>query len=405
VTVSSATAPAAVIGEPYLQITWTDPVTGARGHVVIDRLIGGLAGGGLRMRPGCTVTEVADLARAMTWKEAVAYRPGDRHLPIGGGKGGIDFDPLDPRADDVLARFMEAMRPLLTTCWATGEDLGVRQVDLDRIVERIGLRSTVDAVLSRVVDGADAGLARLDAAFAVVERGVGLGELVGGYGVARAALAALTAGGRQPDMCTAVVQGFGSMGGATARYLTDAGIRVIGIADADGMATNPAGLDVETLLASRDHHGRFDRAALTPGSRLIARDDWRHTPCDLFVPAATSYVVDGELAETLPAAVIAEASNVAVSRDAEVSLARRGVTVVPDFIANLATNAWWWWVLSGDIEPTTAGAFARIDLVMNALVDEALARTASGQPLRSAALAMAAERAAEAEIVVAAGPS
>jgi glutamate dehydrogenase (NAD(P)+) len=112
---------------------------------VIDTLIGGLAAGGIRMRPGCTVAEVADLARAMTRKDAIAYQEGSRHRPVGGAKGGIDFDPLDPRAPEGLTRFLKAMRPLLQTCWAAGEDLGVRQDDLDRIVRHLGLRWTVDA--------------------------------------------------------------------------------------------------------------------------------------------------------------------------------------------------------------------------------------------------------------------
>jgi len=69
-------------------VTWTDAATGASGHVVIDTLIGGLAAGGIRMRPGCTVAEVADLARAMTRKDAIACQEGSRHRPVGGAKGG-----------------------------------------------------------------------------------------------------------------------------------------------------------------------------------------------------------------------------------------------------------------------------------------------------------------------------
>lgn len=397
---SAATAPPApaTTAAPHLQVIWTDPETGARGYVVIDRLIRGLSAGGLRMRAGCTIDEVADLARAMTHKDAVAYLPGSRHRPVGGGKGGIDFDPLDPRAPEVLARFFEAMLPLLTSCWATGEDLGVRQDDLDEIAHRIGLRSTVDCALDRLPDGADAALARVAAGFAALDRGLGLGDVVGGYGVAQAAMAALRARQLEPGSATAVVQGFGSMGGATARYLADAGVRVTGISDADGMAVNPEGLDVEALLASRDRHGRFDRAALrdAAGDRQLARDAWRSTPCDLLVPAATSYVIDAELAATLPVRVIAEAANVATSAPAEAVLARRGIDVVPDFIANMATNAWWWWVLSGDIEPTREAAFERVQTVMEHLVDEAIRRTSPGQPLRAAALVMAQERAAAA---------
>ncbi|MGH2857039.1 MAG: Glu/Leu/Phe/Val dehydrogenase dimerization domain-containing protein, partial [Solirubrobacteraceae bacterium] len=310
------TALRAAEAAPHLQVTWTDAETGTHGYVVIDVLIGGLSAGGVRMRPGCTIDEIGDLARAMTRKDAIAYLPGSRHLPVGGGKGGIDFDPLDPRAPEVLARFMEAMRPLLLTCWATGEDMGVRQDELDRIVVGLGMRCTSDSALSRLPDGADAGLARVETAFAQTDRGLSLGELIGGYGVARAAVAALDGLGRDPAARTAVVQGFGSMGGATARYLVDAGMRVIAVADVDGLVHNPAGLDVERLLSTRDRFGRFDRASLGRGDELRDRDEWRTIAADLLVPAAGSYVIDAGIAAGLDVSVIAEAANVATSADA-----------------------------------------------------------------------------------------
>src|SRR5690625_3611618 len=97
---------------------WTDPVTGARGYLVVHSLVGGLATGGTRMRAGCTMTEVTDLARAMAIKTAAFG------LPVGGAKGGIDFDPKDPRATDVLERFCAAMHPWLDRYWVTAEDLG-----------------------------------------------------------------------------------------------------------------------------------------------------------------------------------------------------------------------------------------------------------------------------------------
>ncbi len=392
-TAVSGHSPTASVRDPYLKVIWTDPETSARGYVVIDQLIDGLAAGGLRMRPGCTIDEVADLARAMTLKDAIAFLPNSRHRPVGGGKGGIDFDPLDPKAPHVLERYMQAIRPLLTSCFATGEDLGVRQDDLDTIAHRLGLRSTVDAALARLPDAPNAVLERVARGFAQTDRGLSLGDAVGGYGVARAACAALRGCGRGPAECTAVVQGFGSMGGATARYLSDAGIRVIGIADANGLASNPAGLDVESLLATRDRHGRIHRNTLRPQDQLLPRDAWTPLSCDLFVPAATSYVIHAGIAAHLPASLVVEAANVATSADAEAILARRGIPVVPDFIANMATNAWWWWLLSGDIAPTVPAAFAQIDAVMDPLVAEALERSPQGQPLRAAALEMAHERA------------
>ena len=381
---------------PYLSVTWTDPDTGAHGYLVIDTLLRGLAGGGLRMRPACTLAEVADLARAMTHKEAIAFCEGARYRPLGGAKGGIDFDPVDPRAREVLRRYLEAMLPLVQTRWAVGEDLGVRQDELDELAAELGMRSTVDSALRCVQDGADAGLERLRAAFACADRGIGLGELVGGYGVACAAVSGLRALGIDRDGATAVVQGFGSMGGASARYLADAGVRVIGVADADGLLVDEAGLNVEQLLASRDRRGLVDRSLLPRGVAQLPRDRWGRVACDVLVPAAVSYAIDETVAGGVRAALVVEAANVATLPAAEIQLAAGGIAIVPDFVANMATNAWWWWTLFGDIEPTAEAAFAKIDETIASLVAEAFDRTPAGTPLRRAALRMADERAAAA---------
>jgi glutamate dehydrogenase (NAD(P)+) len=376
---------------PYMSVTWHDPVTGRPGYLVIDRLIDGAAGGGLRMRDGCTLEEVADLARAMTLKEAVAYDPADRYTPFGGAKGGVDCDPYDPHAPGVLRRYVEAMRPFLERHWATGEDFGVRQDTLDEIVAQVGLRSSVDAALLRL-DDPDAGLARLRAGFAVDVDGIGLAELVGGYGVAEAALAASERLGLAGAGLRAVIQGFGSMGGATARYLARAGVRVVGIADRHGLVANPAGLDVERLLRARDAHGAIDRAALQAPDEQRPGGDWLELDAELLVPAAMSYVIGPEEAERVRARVIVEAANVATLPAAEPWLAGRGIVVIPDFVANLATNAWWWWTLFGDIPPERDAALAKVAATMRRLVGALLDRAAAQSILpRTAATAIATE--------------
>jgi glutamate dehydrogenase (NAD(P)+) len=376
---------------PYMTVAWHDPVSGRPGYLVIDRLIDGASGGGLRMRAGCTVEEVGDLARAMSLKEAVAYTPGDRYTPFGGAKGGIDCDPYDPEAFGVLRRYLEAMRPFLERHWATGEDFGLRQETIDEAAAQAGLRSSIDAALLRL-DDPDAGLARLRAGFAVDVDGIGLGEVSGGYGVAQAALAALERIALAPGTTRAVVQGFGSMGGATARYLARAGVRVVGIADRHGLLASPDGLDVERLLAARDGHGSIDRAALGAGDEQRPGSDWLALDAELLVPAAMSYVIGVEEVERVSARLIVEAANVATLPDAERLLAARGVVVVPDFVANLATNAWWWWTLFGDIPPERDPALAKIATTMRRLVTELLERAeAAGILPREAATAMAIE--------------
>ncbi len=353
--------------DPYLQVVWTDPVTGRRGYLVIDRLGRGVASGGLRMREGVTLDEVADLAHGMTLKEAVAYRPHGRYVPVGGGKGGIDCDPRSPEAEGMLGRFMLAMRPYLREMWVTGEDLGVRQEQVDEAARAAGLRSTIDAFFPLLQDEA-ADLARLAEAFTVKDDGVGLDELVGGCGVAEAALTVVQRAGLEPAAATAVVQGFGSIGGATARFLARAGVRVVGVVDVDGLVANAAGLDVEALLAARDGMGCIDRAALRPADEVRPREEWLDVPCDVLVPAAVSYCIDEHHAGRVRARWVVEGANVPVTSEAEAVLAARGITVVPDFVANSSTNSWWWWVLSGDCGADAASSYTLIRGTMRAMV-------------------------------------
>jgi len=382
--------------DSYLELTWTDEVTGIKGYVVIDTLSRGVAGGGLRMREGVTLDEVRDLAQAMTLKEAVVYTPGDRYIPLGGAKGGIDCDPYDPRSREVLGRFGRAMKPLIEALFATGEDFGVRQDVIDEVFAEEGIRSSAESALSLVDDGSDAAYARLKLAFAEVVDGVGLGELVGGYGVAETVLAALEFRGLKPKESTAVVQGFGSMGGATARYLAAAGVRVVGISDREGLIVNPTGLDVEALLAHRDVFGVIDRSVLGVGDEVLPGDDWVGLDADVLVPAAMSYVITSENVDRVRASIICEAANVATLSDAESVLRDRGVTIVPDFVANVGTNAWWWWVAFADIAPTADASFDKISSVLRPLTRELLERARrDGVSSRDAARAISEEKRAE----------
>jgi glutamate dehydrogenase (NAD(P)+) len=365
----------------YLEIRWSDAATGTTGFLVIDRLVRGVSSGGLRMRAGCTLDEVRGLAEGMTLKEALHYDPAGRYVPLGGAKGGIDFDPYDPRAREILARYLTAMRPLIERHWTMGEDFGLRQDTIDEVLAELGMGSSVQAVYP-LLDNESEARARLAAAFDVRVDGLPLDELVGGYGVAEATLAAI--GSAEP--VRAVVQGFGSMGGATARYLAAAGVSVVAVADRHGVVANPAGLDVENLLRHRDPLGGVDRSALGAGDRTLPLDEWLSIPTDVLVPAAVSYCVDEHNCDRVAAKLIVEAANMPVTPAAEAKLAERGVTVLPDFLVNSATNAWWWWTLFGDIEPTAESAFGKIHKQMHALVEATLAR--GGTP-RTAALALA----------------
>jgi glutamate dehydrogenase (NAD(P)+) len=381
--------------EPQLKITWTDPVTGRRGYVVVHSLVRGLASGGLRLRDGCTLDEVAGLARGMALKEALVYDPADRYIPLGGAKGGIDIDPRDPDARDVLRRFLTAMLPIVREQWNTGEDFGLRQETLDEVASELGLPSTIEPVFASLED-APAARERLRQAFAVTVDGIVLADLVGGCGVAEAGIALAERQGIDVKGATAVVQGFGSIGGAAARYLARAGARVVAVADRDGLIVNDEGLDVEAMLAARDAHGVIDRRCLRPDDRTGDGADWLEISADLLVPAAMSYVIGEADSARIRARVVVEGANLPTLPAAEAALTARGVPVVPDFLANVMTNAWWWGVVFGDIEPTADASFVKIARTSRRLVTQVADEAeAAGSPLREAALALAERNAAE----------
>lgn len=377
---------------PLTSLVWTDHVTGRRGYLVVDRLVRGVASGGLRMRPGCTLAEVTGLARGMTMKEALHYDPASRYVPLGGAKGGIDCDPRAPEAYGLLVRYLRAMRPYVESCWATGEDLGLTQDLVDRAAAEAGLVSCVQAVYP-LLDDETAARARLADAFAVEVDGIGLDELAGGCGVAEAVLAALDRAAVPYRGTRVAVQGLGTMGGASARFLARAGLTVVAVADVKGTIANPAGLDVEALLSARDAYGTVDRAVLRPGDRELPGDAWLSADAEVLVPAAVSYAVDAACQGRVTARWIAEAANLPVLPEAEALLSARGVTVLPDVVVNSATNAWWWWTLFGDVGPDAGEAFAHIRRAMRTLVDLVLTRAeAGGTTPRAAAHALARDR-------------
>lgn len=388
-TSSQLTASPAALGStaPRLQVIWTDPVSGRQGFVVIDRLVRGVASGGLRMREGCTLDEVRGLAAGMTRKEALHYEPGNRYIPLGGAKGGIDCSPYDPQARAILTRFLDGVRVLIERHWTTGEDLGVRQDTLDEVIVGLGLDSSIQAIYP-LLDDAVAARERLAAAFAIDVDGVSLPELVGGLGVAESALTALDHAGLPYRSARAVVQGFGSMGGATARYLAGAGVRVTGLADAHGLIVNPAGLDVERLLRSRDPLGAIDRSQLRLGDTEAPGSAWLDIDCEVLVPAAVSYCIDARDQARIGARFVVEAANMPTLPDAEAALSARGVHVIPDFVANSATNAWWWWTLFGDIGADAGQAERKVRDSMRRIVSQLLTDAERhDETMRSAALA------------------
>lgn len=154
---------------------------------------------------------------------------------------------------------------------------------------------------------------------------------VTGFGVAEAADAAAQAIALPMAGARVAIQGFGAVGQAAAERLVELGAVVTAISTAQGAVIDPQGLDVARLVALRVAHGddcvREYGGCVDAGLALT-------TDAEILVPAAREDVIDKDLALTTSASLIVEGANLPTTPAAREVLHERGITVVPDFIAN-----------------------------------------------------------------------
>ncbi|RDG32435.1 Glu/Leu/Phe/Val dehydrogenase dimerization domain-containing protein [Streptomyces corynorhini] len=287
-----------------------------RGWVVVDTLVDGLAMGGTRMTTGITEDEVAGLARDMTEKFTLAG------LRIGGAKAGIVSDGSN--REETFRTFGRTVKPLLHGGIHLGIDMGVTPAD-------------------RAVFFAEAGYDpryRLGAPDLPFDWRTYYEPLIDatGHGVGVAAVTALAASGRT-EPARVVVQGFGAVGRAVARFLEERGHVVVGIADVRGTISADR-LPVADLIALTDEYGQIDRSRLPQHVTVSGEPDaWLDVDADLLILAAQKYALTAENTHRLRAGLVVEGANLATSAAAKEKVAASGVGLVPGVIANIGGAA------------------------------------------------------------------
>jgi len=203
--------------------------------------------------------------------------------------------------------------------------------------------------------------------------------------------------GLDPALSTAAVQGFGKVGADAARFLAEAGVRVIAVSDQYGAVHNASGLDIEVLS---DHVRATGSVIGFAGGEPLDGADLLIQDVDLLVPAAVEGVLHDGNAGEVNATVIVEGANGPTTPAADRILRERGVLVVPDILANAggvivsyfewvqANQAYWW--RADEVE-------SRLEERMLSAWQHVLGYArARGLSLRTAATALAVERVAEA---------
>jgi glutamate dehydrogenase (NAD(P)+) len=338
--------------------------------------------GGIRFHPDVDAPEVVALAAGMTFKTAILS------LPFGGAKGGVRCDPTTLSSGELerlTRRYTWEILPLL------GPDRDVPAPDVN----------TDGRVMAWLMDTYSMASGEVTAA-SVTGKPLALGGTLGhagatSSGVIVCARAAFSALGLPIAGSRAVVQGFGKVGGPLVFLLQSLGMRVVAVSDIGGAVYNAGGLDAHDLA---NHVTATGSVVGYEGGDPIASDAIWDIDCELAVPAALAGVIDERIAERLGARVLVEAANGPTLPDADPVLARRGIVVVPDILANGGgvTASYFEWVQN---RQKWAWEESEVALRLNEYMTDAFtgvwARADSLQvPLRRAAYVVAVERVAEA---------
>ncbi len=286
------------------------------GYRVTHNVARGPSKGGIRYHPGVTLDEVKALAMWMTWKCALMG------LPFGGAKGGVACAPRElsrPELERMTRRY-------------TSEIINEIGPERDIPAPDVGTDASIMAWIFDTYS--------MNVGYSVL--GVVTGkplEIGGSLGreeaTARGALfctrEAMRKGGRSLEGARVVVQGFGNVGGYLARFLAQDGAKVIAVSDTSGGLHNPGGLDVDAALAHKRATGALEGFS---GAEPIPSEEILFLSCDILAPCALEHVITGENADRVRAKLICEGANGPLTPAADDILEERGVTILPDILAN-----------------------------------------------------------------------
>jgi len=365
---------------PEIVFEWSDPETDARGWVVINSLRGGAAGGGTRMRKGLDKREVESLAKTMEIKFTVSGPQ------IGGAKSGINFDPNDPRKQDVLKRWYRAVSPILKNYYGTGGDLNVDEIhEVIPITEDYGLWHPQEGIVNghfgptkpqkiHMIGRLRQGVSKIIEDSNYIpdnsDKKYTIADMITGYGVAEAVKHYYSLWGGDITKKRAIIQGWGNVGATAALYLSKYGVKIVGIIDRAGGVISTEGMSLNQIKLLF-----HDRAHNTLVSDQLVRFEEANQKiwsvgAEIFIPAAASRLVTRDQAETMikhGLEVVSCGANVPFS-DPEIFYGATAeyvdthVALLSDFIANCGMARTFAYLMDpkSDDQLTDAGIFEDI---------------------------------------------
>ncbi|MDR1581179.1 MAG: Glu/Leu/Phe/Val dehydrogenase, partial [Synergistaceae bacterium] len=278
----------------------------------------GPAKGGLRFHPDVSLEECEALASLMTWKCSLAG------IPYGGGKGGISCDPLELSSNEKerLTRTFAARIAPIVGEW---EDVPAPDVNTGA-PEMIWFMDTVSKLRGRFEPGVVTGKP-------ISIWGSRGRTAATGLGVATCIKELLYAVKFDVEKSRVIIQGFGNVGSYAAKFMSEAGAKIVGISDVTGGYYAPDGIDAAKAF---DHVSNHPKKMLEgysqAGLKHVSGEEILEQEADVLAPCALEGAVNASNAAKLKVKYIVEGANGPVTPEADEILLSKGVKVVPDFL-------------------------------------------------------------------------
>lgn len=286
--------------------------------------------GGLRYHPEVDLDETRALASLMTWKTAVV------DLPYGGAKGGIGVDPaiFSNRELERLTRaFVDQIHDIV------GPDTDIPAPDM-------GTDHRVMAWFRNQWEKYHGFNPSVITGKPVEEYGAKGREEATGRGVGSLTVKLTKRLGHRAEQTKVAIQGFGNVGTHAAKFLHESQFSIVAVSDVTGTYYDPKGLNIPELLRHKFEHPRgllegYSKCECLPLDALLELE-----PVHVLIPAAVGGVITEANVDKIRVPVIVEASNGPIHPTADAMLAARGVTILPDILANAGgvTVSYFEWV-------------------------------------------------------------
>jgi glutamate dehydrogenase (NAD(P)+) len=345
----------------------------------------GPAKGGIRYHPGVTLDEVKALAAWMTWKTATV------NIPYGGAKGGIICDPKRMSRNELermTRRFTAEILPII------GPERDIPAPDVYTDSQTMAwIMDTYSMTVGYPAPGV------------VTGKPLSIGGSEGrGEATARGCLIVAEEACKVRRIplrgATVAIQGFGNAGSIAARLFAAKKAKIIAISDSRGGVYSSRGIDPAKALRYKE---RSNTVVGMPGTSRISNEDLLALKCDILIPAALENVITLNNADLIRARIVAEAANGPTTPHADQVLARKGITVLPDILANAGgvTVSYFEWVqdMQSFFWPE-AEVNQKLDTVMRRAFNDVHETSKKYHvPMRTAAYILAVGRVAEATLV------